>query len=105
MHVQINTDSNIAGREVLADHVKGVVEGALSRFSDRITRVEVHLSNQGGPKRGSHDKRCMMEARLRGRQPTAVTHQAKTLDQAIEGAADKLQRSLAHGLERLRSHD
>jgi ribosome-associated translation inhibitor RaiA len=105
MQVQINTDSNIAGRERLAQHVTGVVEDALSRFNDRITRVEVHLSDQSGPKHGQNDKRCMMEVRLRGRQPTAVTHQAKTLDQAIEGAADKLQRSLASGLERLQSHD
>jgi hypothetical protein len=34
-----------------------------------------------------------------------VTHQAKTLDQAIAGAADKLQRSLSHGLGRLHAHD
>jgi hypothetical protein len=46
----------------------------------------------------------MMEARLKGRQPTAVTCQAATLDQAIAGAADKLKRSLESTLERLRGH-
>ena len=39
MQIQINTDSNIEGREELAIHVKGVVASVLSRFSDRITRV------------------------------------------------------------------
>ena len=105
MHVQINTDSNIDGRERLLAHVTGVVEGALGRFNDRITRVEVHLSDQGGPEHGPYGKRCMMEARLRGRKPTAVIHDAKTLDRAIEGAVDKLHRSLTRGLARLRHHD
>jgi ribosome-associated translation inhibitor RaiA len=102
MHIQINTDSNIEGREELTSHVKGVVEGALSRFSDRITRVEVHLSDQNSDKSGQDDKRCMMEARLEGRQPTAVTHQAASLDDAVDGAADKLKRSLESTLERLK---
>lgn len=102
MHIQINTDSNIEGREGLASHVKGVVEGALSRFSDRITRVEVHLSDQNSDKSGQDDKRCMMEARLEGRQPTAVTHQAASLGDAVDGAANKLKRSLESTLARLK---
>ncbi len=102
MHIQINTDSNIDGTEELATHVKGVVESALSRFSDRITRVEVHLSDQNSDKGGQDDKRCMMEARLEGRQPTAVTHLAASLDDAVDGAADKLKRSIESTLERLK---
>ncbi len=101
MHIEISTDRNIEGREELASHVKGVVEGALSRFSDRITRVEVHLSDQNSDKSGQDDKRCMMEARLEGRQPTAVTHQAASLGDAVDGAAEKLKRSLESTLGRL----
>ena len=102
MHIQINTDHNIEGREELASQVKGVVEGALSRFRDRITRVEVHLSDQNSDKSGQDDKRCMMEARLEGREPTTVTHQAASLGDAVDGAADKLKRSLESTLERLK---
>ena len=81
MQIQINTDRNIEGREALATQVSGVVESALSRFSDHITRVEVHLSDENSAKKGGHDDiRCMMEARLEGRQPVAVTHQAATVD-------------------------
>lgn len=101
MHVQVNTDTNIEGREALADHVRGVVQSAMERFSDRITRVEVHLSDQNADKSGEHDKRCVMEARIEGRHPTAVTHAAASLDQAIDGAADKLQRSIQSTLEKL----
>lgn len=102
MRIQINTDHNIEGHEQLAIHVKGVVESVLGRFNDRITRIEVHLSDQNSGKSGQDDKRCMMEARLEGRQPTAVTHQAASLDAAVDGAADKLKRSLESTLERLK---
>ena len=101
MRIQVNTDSNIEGREKLTVHVRSVVESALNRFSDQITRVEVHLSDQNGDKSGQDDKRCMMEARLKGRQPTAVTHDAATLDQAVDGAADRIQRSIESALGRL----
>lgn len=103
MQIQINTDRNIEGHEALAAQVSGVVESALSRFSDSITRVEVHLSDENSDKKsGNHDIRCMMEARLEGRQPAAVTHQAATVDQAVDGAADKLTRLIASTLEQLR---
>ena len=100
MQIEINTDSNIEGSEELSAHVKGAVESALTRFSDRVTRVEVHLSDVNSGKGGQDDKRCMMEVRLEGRQPTVVTHQATTLDQAVAGAASKLKRSVEHTLDR-----
>ena len=83
MQIQVNTDHSIEGHEALAAQVSGVVESALSRFGDHITRVEVHLSDESSHKRGHNDKRCMMEARLEGHQPSALTHQAATLDQAV----------------------
>lgn len=101
MHIQINTDSTIEGHEALAAHVKDVVDAALSRFSDRITRIEVHLSEQGGDRGGPGDKRCMLEARLEGRRPTAVTHEAASLDDAVGGAADKLARVIGSTVGRL----
>ncbi|MCC8986240.1 MAG: HPF/RaiA family ribosome-associated protein [Candidatus Contendobacter sp.] len=105
MQIQINTDRNIPGHEALAAWVSGVVENTLSRFSDHITRVEVHLSDENSDKKGGNDNmRCLMEARLEGRQPVAVTHQAATLDQAVDGAADKLARLIESTLGRLRDH-
>ena len=102
MQIQIQTDHNIEGHEALADQIRGVVEDALSRFSDRITHVDVHLSDQNSEHQDGNDSlRCLIEARLEGRQPIAVTDQATTLDQAIDGAADKLTRRLDHTLGRL----
>jgi ribosome-associated translation inhibitor RaiA len=104
MQIQINTDNNVKGREKLATYVRGVVEGAVSRFNERITRVEVHLGDENGDKTGTEDKRCVMEVRVESRHPIAVTHHAATLGAAVDGAAGKLRRSLEHDLHRLREH-
>lgn len=103
MQIRTNTDRNIEGSERLLSHVQAVVKQALERFSDRITTVEIHLSDENGDK-GGHDKRCVMEARLGGRQPTAVTDQAATIEQAVAGAAAKLARSLGSTVDRLRGY-
>ncbi len=102
MQVQINTDHNINMNEDMDAMISATVESALERFSDHITRVEVHLSDQNSDKKGGNDTRCMMEARLEGHQPLAVTHQAASLDQAVDGAADKLARLLESTTGRLR---
>ncbi len=94
MQIQLNTDHNIEAHEGLSNHVSAVVEAALSRFGDRVTRVEVHLSDENGDKSGQDDKRCMMEVRLAGRQPIAVTHHADSVHMAIDGAVAKLERAV-----------
>jgi ribosome-associated translation inhibitor RaiA len=104
MHVQTNTDRNIQASESLAAQVEAVVIGALGRFVDHVTRVEVHLSDENGAKGGADDKRCMMEARLEDRPPIAVTHRAATVEQAIDGAAGKLARSIERLLAREREN-
>lgn len=93
MQVQVNTDNNIQGED-LATRVGTMVRHALERFGERVTRVEVHLSDENGQKAGDDDKRCLLEARVAGMQPVAVSHQAQTLQQAIDGALDKLKRAL-----------
>jgi ribosome-associated translation inhibitor RaiA len=100
MQIEVRTDNNIEGREKLSAHVKGVVEDMLSRFSKRITRVEVHLTELNGHKDRHDDTRCVMEVRLEGRPPIAVTSQESTLNQAIDGAAGKLKRLIESTLGR-----
>lgn len=64
MQIQVNTGHHVEGGEELTRQIEGVVEGALGRFSDRITRVEVHLTDENGSqKSGDSDKQCVMEAR------------------------------------------
>lgn len=102
MIIQINTDSNIEGNRELAQQVETVVGDSLERFGDQITRVEVYLSDENSDKKfGAEDKRCLLEARLAGLQPLAVSHQAATMEQAVDGAVDKLMRSIDTTLGKL----
>jgi ribosome-associated translation inhibitor RaiA len=102
MQVLVNTDASVQGRESLEQEVAAVVGDALSNFERDVTRVEVHLSDENADKGGSSDKRCMMEARLAGRPPLAVSHKAPTMRLAVDGAADKLQTAIGNTLGRLR---
>ncbi len=103
MQIQLNTDNNVAGPEGFAVQVEGDVRAALERFAEHITRIEVHLSDSNSDKDGGRDKRCMMEARLAGRQPMSVSHEASTVALAIDGASDKLARALDRVLGKLQA--
>ena len=102
MQIEVSAHKDIPGGESLIAHVKTVVEDALVHVSDRVTRVEVHLSDANREKGGPNNKHCMMEARLEGLQPTAVTDQAETMELAIHGAASKLKTVLTSTLEKIR---
>jgi hypothetical protein len=102
MKIIVNTDHNISGHEAMADKVRGQVESALSRVGEHITRVEVHLSDENGKKKGLNDIRCMLEARLENHPPLAVTNQSDSLEQAVEGASEKMLRLVESTLGRMR---
>ena len=102
MQVLLNTDSHIPGDQNLSALVETTVQDAMHRFGDRVTRVEVHLSDENsGAKEGENDKRCVMEARLAGLPPITISDQAATIEQAVDGAAERLQKTVARTLERL----
>jgi ribosome-associated translation inhibitor RaiA len=90
MNIQINTGHNIQGNEALITKFSSTIKSALIRMSNHITKVEVHLKDEDGDKKGKNDKRCMIEAHLEGRQPIVVSDHADTLNQALDGAIDKL---------------
>ena len=81
--------------------VEGSLTSALSRFEPQLQRVEVHLADENSHKGGGSDKTCTLEARLAGLQPVAATGTGDNLDQAIDGALDKLTSLLEHKLGRL----
>lgn len=94
MKIQFNTDKNVSVSEGLRASSTSLISHELSRYSQQITRVEVHFSDEDGNKEGLNDKRCLVEARLAGMKPIAVTNQANTHEQALLGAVDKLKTSL-----------
>ena len=97
MQIQINSDHHIVGSPELAGRIQALVRDTLDRYSDRITRVEVHLNDLNGVK-GGNDKRCLMEARLAGLVPVDVNHEAGSLQVAIDAALEKLERAIEHKL-------
>jgi hypothetical protein len=104
MIIQFNTDNNISGSERLNDYFTNTLTEALSRFGSQITRLEVHLTDENSNKEGQNDKRCMLEARLEGLQPIAVTNNADNIELAVKGATDKLKSALDHAIGRLKTY-
>ncbi len=90
MTIQINSDNNITGTEGLSNFVESTVAEILKRFDEQITRVEVHLNDENSHKSGINDKCCMLEARLEGMQPVAVTAHGNTIQEALKRALELL---------------
>lgn len=101
MHIEVNTDNHIQGRSELTAQLQALVEDTLGRYADKITRVEVHLSDENGPKKGENDIRCAMEARLEGLKPMGATSHAAEVETAVASAADKLLRVIESTLGRM----
>ncbi len=95
MQILVNTDNNISGTAQMTDHVESEVATALARFSDHITRVEVHLSDQSAGRATEADIRCTIEARPGGRTPVTVTDNADSVEAALAGAIHRLDHLLA----------
>lgn len=93
MQIQVNTDNQTA---VSADRIRDVqdyVEDKLRRFAERITRVELQLSDENSKsKSGPNDIRCVVEVRIAGMQPISVSDQGNSQDQAVHGAVGKMVR-------------
>jgi ribosome-associated translation inhibitor RaiA len=105
MKIQVNTDKNVEGGEALSEQIDADLGGALARFADRLTRVEVHLRDESAGRTTGDDVRCLIEARPAGMDPVAVTHHAATLDEALSGATDKIETLLTSRFERLEGHE
>ena len=103
MTIQFNTDKNLTLHEEFRDKLNDLLSEELSRFSEYITRIEVHLSDLNGHKDGQNDKRCMLEARVEGRPPIAVSAGDDTYELSVSAAIDKLKSSLDTILGRIKN--
>lgn len=102
MQIHVNTDNNIEGSARMSAYFNETLTNALARFEDIITTVRVHLSDENAEKEGSNDKRCLLEARVKGLKPIVVSHNAENIDFAFSGAIDKLTKSLDSSVGKLR---
>lgn len=90
MQFQFNSDNRVVGDTAVAEDVEALVRGRLSRISDRLSRVEVHIGDVNGPRGGGDDKRCAVEVRPNGMKPISATDQASTVEAAVASATDKV---------------
>ncbi|PQJ76280.1 HPF/RaiA family ribosome-associated protein [Polaribacter glomeratus] len=104
MKIQFNTDKTIPSNEKDQLFFSSLIADGLENFESHITRIEVHLSDENGKKEGLNSMRCLLETRIEGRQPIAVSCQSDTLELAISGAIDKLTTSLKTIIGRIQDH-
>ncbi len=96
MQFQFNSDSSVMGTENVAERIEAQLRQKLDRFTDKLTRLEVHVRDENGAKGGDDDKVCMIEARIRGDKPIGVTGKAGDVDAAARVAGN----TMAQRLER-----
>lgn len=94
MIIKINTDSNIQGTAKLEAYLQESMQSALKHYIDKITRLDVHLSDQNGQKSGPDDIQCKIEAKPKGMSPVLVTAKSSTKEKAIREATDKMKAAL-----------
>ncbi len=105
MIIQVDTDKNIDGSEAFRERTEADLAGALTRFENRLTRLEVHVRNESAGRPTGDDFRCLIRARPAGMDPVTATHHAATLLEALHGATDKLETLLTSKFERLEGQE
>lgn len=90
MQFMFNSDNQTPLGSDTAEKMEALVGSRLERISDRLTRVEVHVSDIDGPRNGGDDKRCAIEIRPNGMRPITAAGQASTVEGAVSAAADKV---------------
>ncbi|MXN92114.1 HPF/RaiA family ribosome-associated protein [Flavobacterium sp. Sd200] len=105
MNVTINTDNHITGSDRMENYFSEVLHNSLKRFEDKITSIEIHLTDENGSEKSSpDDKKCVIEARVNGMPPQVVSNHAPSVELAIKGAADKMKKLLDHAFDKVRTH-
>lgn len=94
-------DGPMSTSQSLLNHAERKVRRALAHIADRVTRVEVHVVDDNGPKGGT-DKRCSIVANIAGVGQIAVNQLASDFFRAVDLASAKLRRAATHRVARTR---
>ena len=87
----------------LREHAERRLQFALSWAGSEVRAVRVSLFDVNGP-RGGNDKRCRIQIPLSGSPNVVVEDAEADLYVAIDRAADRVERTMARRLGRLREH-
>jgi hypothetical protein len=101
MQIQVNSGNGIAVDQELISAAEDLARRTLGRFDARLTRLEIHVNDLNSHKSGPQDMRCQVEARPAGMDPVSASHDADTLEIAMRGAMQKMERLLDSAFGRL----
>ena len=104
MIFQFNTDRTIHGDQQQQEYFEALITHEINRYSSHISRIDVHLSDENGNKKGETKVRCLLEAQILHNPPIVVIEQSDTVELAVAGALRKLKTSLERIHERISSH-
>lgn len=95
MYIQVKAAKDDFKNRGWRSEIESLVKGTLGRFEDRITSVDVYISDESGHENdGEFDRRCVMEACVKGLQRIAVRCRAPYFDVAILDCAEKMELTL-----------
>ena len=92
---------NIEASSSLTDHVRRRVGSALDRFSQRVQRVIVRLSDVNGH-RGGEDMQCQLQVDVLGCGMLIVEHTDSDVYAAVDQAADRVKRNVRRAIGKKR---
>lgn len=101
MRIQVNSDRNVEVDSEVKSYVKGEVTRVLSRFTARLTRVEVHLKEATRHRFGARDRECLIEVRPANHHPLTTIAAAAAIEDALGEALAKMRRGLQRFFDRL----
>ncbi len=104
MIIQLHADRSLSIHKEYASKLSSVISRELNHFGELLTRVELHLADENAQRKTKEDKKCTIEAKLKGKHPIAATNHAGTYDHAVTGAILKLKASLNTIVGKMQNH-
>ena len=100
MQIQLNLAQGVSTSPALEEHINRQLQSVDRRFGERLTRIEVYLTDVNGPK-GGLNKQCKLEARPRGGDPLMAELLHEDTYDAVSGAVKRLESVLGNHFGKL----
>lgn len=98
------TDRSDLLDESLQELAERRIRFALSRFDSRVSRIELVVADENGP-RGGVDKFCRLTVRLKRAREVVIKDRDESIGACISRVAERAARSVAREIERQQSFD
>jgi ribosome-associated translation inhibitor RaiA len=104
MDIKINTDNHIEGSQRFIDNFTNNLEESMARFENYVTTFVVYFSDENSDKHTPNDKKCVIEARVKHKNPERVSHNASEIHHAFDGAVKKMKVVLEKVVDMQQAH-